>query len=156
MVVISANTTEDDRREWEKTGFPVIPEPIDNNQELVDQVRNQFDSESSPASPCKKCIKELHLSGHGCGEAGVNWGGLRNFHADTLSDDLAKELNNMLCDDGVVRIWSCNTPRGDEGARQRLADKLDCSVSGIHGKCASGINGGDHSGSQVRWAHPME
>jgi hypothetical protein len=156
IVAISGNTTRGDRRAWNKTGLQIIDEDIDSNQELVDEVKKAYDEAGNAVPPCRKCIKELHLSGHGA-VGGVNWVNSKteytNFDTSSLTQSQVDLLKGMLCDDGVLRLWSCSSAILPDapGGIAAMAKLLGVKVSGIADGCANGPNGGSHDGVDVVW-----
>jgi hypothetical protein len=108
-----------------------------------------------PQKPCKKCILELHISGHGWG-AGVAWSNEDGFDSAFITDDQAAEIRKMMCPGGVVRLWSCSSGTSPDAPQrlQDLASKLGLPVSGVDGLCSAGMNGGRHSGKEIVWRNP--
>jgi hypothetical protein len=156
IVAISQTTTENDRQRWNGTRLPVINNSIGSTDQLIAEVKAKFDREKNPPKPCKKCIKELHLSGHGSGGGGVFWAGIMDFEAYSINESQANAIRSMMCDDGVIRLWSCNSGNDPDSLNglKALANKMGIPVSGVEGPCFGGINGGNYSGSNIIWRQP--
>src|SRR5690606_4900343 len=123
---------------------------------IPEEPKKKFDDAESPDPPCEKCIEELHISGHGA-VGGVNWVNsstdYSNFDSGSLDQSQVDALKGMLCEDGVVRLWSCSSAMNPDmpGGIGDLAELLGVKVSGILGGCINGPNGGDHSGPDIIW-----
>ena len=156
VAAISKRTAENDRIRWNFTfGITLIDADIGSNDELVNAVAAEIAKVPEPRQPCRTCVIELHVSGHGL-TGGVAWNDDDGFNEWSLTDDQAAKIRSMMCSGGVVRLWSCSSGSSPDaqGRLQDMATKLGLPVSGVDGGCSLGMNRGNHSGKDIIWRNP--
>ena len=157
VVMVAKDTENGDVFAWNLLfPFGFVYTGVASNTSMISNIHDAYDAAITPAKPCKKCIKELNLSGHGLsGSAGVVWQKPADtldkyFSASSLDADQIMSISKHLCENASIRIWSC---RGDAGAAQTLANLLNVNVSIVSGLCGPGNNLG--GGSDI-WENPQQ